>query len=216
MNSPQGDDSCQSISSNIKRGNKAIVPKHNFYVGGLCNHLAKKKDDLDSYINPQGEEPMLQGKEVEEWLMGSGLSIPEATTGCTDSSEPKHISSNLKIYLNTLRDKQLAEEIKETEKVKTVDGCGELEEWMFDSYNENKRKREEIEEREEGEEWGLQVPIFDKSNNKRSPYMHKDQIIEEDEELEDFVDPSEQFGFKNLSSYISQMDKWIEEGKMFK
>jgi hypothetical protein len=60
------------------------------------------------------------------------------------------------------------------------------------------------------------MPVFP-SSNKRSPYIHKDQIIEEEEELEsEFIDPTEQFGFKNLSSYMSQMDRWIEEGKTFK
>jgi hypothetical protein len=47
--------------------------------------------------------------------------------------------------------------------------------------------------------------------------VHKDQIVEEEEELEsEFVDTNDQFGFKNLNSYISQMDKWIEEGRTFK
>ena len=51
---------------------------------------------------------MLQGKEVEEWLMGSGMSIPDATTGCTDNSElTKQFSSNLSGFLNTLKNRQM-------------------------------------------------------------------------------------------------------------
>lgn len=58
----------------------------NFLIGSY--HLLKHKEKLQSYINDSSgkeiygdEDHILQGKEVEEWLMGSGLSIPEATTG---------------------------------------------------------------------------------------------------------------------------------------
>lgn len=57
------------------------------------------------------DEPLLQGKEVEEWLMGSGLSIPDATTGCTDNSElNKQFSANLSGFLNTLKNRQMEKE----------------------------------------------------------------------------------------------------------
>lgn len=108
-----------------------------------------------------------------------------------------------------------------------MEDCGELEEWMFDSFNKNKRKLNNDVSIENEEEWNIpdemdldgcfqNMPATQKPNSKRSPYIHRDQIIEEDEECDDFVDPNQQYGFKNLNSYISQMDKWIEEGKTFK
>jgi len=94
---------------------------------------------------------------------------------------------------------------------------------MFDSFNADKHQHIEKKHSNEDdydipEESGLDgnclqnIPQF-KNPSKRSPYIHKDQIIEEEE---DFVKPHEQFGFRNLNSYISQMDRWIEEGKTFK
>lgn len=100
-----------------------------------------------------------------------------------------------------------------------MDDCGDLEEWMFDSLHDedaNENNEDGIpNERSLDGNFSNDMPSF--PSTKRSPYIHKDQIIEEEEELEnEFVKPDQQFGFQNLSSYIDQMDKWIEEGKTFK
>jgi hypothetical protein len=97
---------------------------------------------------------------------------------------------------------------------------------MFSSLNNENDKLEKENDDDEDDfipdENGLEgnrfshIPEFS-NHTKRSPYVHKDQIVEEEEELEsEFVDTNDQFGFKNLNSYISQMDKWIEEGRTFK
>jgi hypothetical protein len=99
---------------------------------------------------------------------------------------------------------------------------------MFNSINEEKEKLKQEETKDDDDKdnqipeensfeyWFDAVPEFP-AKAKRSPYIHKDQIIEEEEEQDiDFVCPEQQFGFRNLSSYISQMDKWIEEGRTFK
>lgn len=216
-----------------KQKNKAVVANPNFLIGSY--HLLNKREKLQAYIDEGGnreiygdEDHILQGKEVEEWLMGSGLSIPDATTGCTDNSElNKQFSSNLSGLLNTLKLRQIEKEV-ENPTQKHMDDWGEFEEWMFDSLNMEKENRakdaneadhddEQIPDESslDGNCFG-NMPVFP-SSNKRSPYIHKDQIIEEEDELEsEFIDPTEQFGFKNLSSYMSQMDRWIEEGKTFK
>jgi len=93
--SPDGILAQSSIHKENEKGevkNKAIVPNPNFLIGSY--HLLNKKDKPESYISKDNEEHIFQGKEVEEWLMGSGLSIPEGTTGCTDSDN-KLFSSNL-------------------------------------------------------------------------------------------------------------------------
>ena len=57
----------------------------------------------------------------------------------------------------------------------------------------------------------------DPNPNKQSPYIHRDHVIGEEDKFENiFVDFNEEFGFKNLISYIKQMDRLIEEGKSFK
>lgn len=226
-NSPDGILAQSSIrndnEANNKGKGKAVIANPNFLIGSY--HLLNKKENLNSLINASytEEEPMLQGKEVEEWLMGSGMSIPDATTGCTDNSElTKQFSSNLSGFLNTLKNRQM-EKQNESPKKKWIDDWGELEEWMFSSLNNEK---DEFDEEKEDEQipdenglegsWFSNIPEFS-NHTKRSPYVHKDQIIEEEEELEsEFVDTNDQFGFKNLNSYISQMDKWIEEGRTFK
>lgn len=162
--------------------------------------------------------------------MGSGLSIPDATTGWTDNSDQtRHFSAGLNSFLNTLRDKKILKETQEPENPtkKPLEDWGDLEEWMFDSINEEKDKLKQTETSNFDDEdqipaensfegWFDAVPEFP-SKIKRSPYVHNDQIIEEEEEQEpEYVCSDQQFGFKHLSSYISQMDKWIEEGKTFK
>ena len=222
-----GQSSVHDESTTSQGKSKAVVPDPNFLISTYL--LFNKKKKLDSYISGDTDEPMLQGKEVEEWLMGSGLSIPEATTGWTDIEQ-----SNISGFLNTLRIRQKQKEIENNDKKDKVvmEDCSELEEWMFDSFNTNKKKAKDTTFESDGcdvpDEYGLDgnwvqdMPQFqnpnttNKNNNKRSPYFHKDQIIEEDQESEGFVATSEQFGFKNLSSYIDQMDKWIEEGRTFK
>ena len=139
MNKASPDGAAQSSiheeSTTSQGKSKAVVPDPNFLIGTYL--LFNKKKKLDSYISGESDEPMLQGKEVEEWLMGSGISISEATTGCTDIEQ-----SNLSGFLNTLRIKQKQKEIEQKEKKdkRTMEDCSELEEWMFDSFNTNKRK----------------------------------------------------------------------------
>ena len=216
--------------------NKPVVANPNFLIGSY--HLLNKKEKLQSYINDNSwkevygnDEHILQGKEVEEWLMGSGNSIPEGTTGWTDSSDiNKLFSSNLSCFLNTLKFKQSEKEQEqqfESTDQKLVEECEELDEWMFDSLNPDKEQLDNTDFQEIDSEWipdesGLDgnwlenLPVFP-NPNKRSPYIYRDQVIEEEDELEnEFVDSNEQFGFKNLNSYIKQMDRWIEEGKSFK
>jgi hypothetical protein len=111
-NSPEGILAQSSIHNDSEANNKgkgkAVIANPNFLIGSY--HLLNKKENLSSYINASygEEEPMLQGKEVEEWLMGSGMSIPDVTTGCTDNSElTKQFSCNLSGFLNTLKHKQM-------------------------------------------------------------------------------------------------------------
>jgi len=214
-----------SENTNEKGKNKAVVANPNFLIGSY--HLLNKRNNLNSYITEASceEEPMLQCKEVEEWLMGSGLSIP-GTTGCTDNSDgSKNFSANLSGFLSTFKQKKVQKEQLESPRKKSVDEWGELEEWMFDSVNEEKELIQNPKEAEEDtipDEGSMDNDFFGgvtdfEVPSKKSPYLHKDQIVEEAEELEnEFVDPSQQFGFKNLNSYISQMDQWIEEGRTFK
>lgn len=100
---------------------KAVVANANFLIGSY--HLLNKRNKLQSYMNEHQQnegyvdEPLLQGKEVEEWLMGSGLSIPDATTGCTDNSElNKQFSANLSGFLNTLKNRQIEKEQESPQK----------------------------------------------------------------------------------------------------
>ena len=94
---------------------------------------------------------------------------------------------------------------------------------MFDSLSKDKENNEfsNIDE-EIPQESSLdgnclsEIPSFPEKS-KRSPYIAKDQIIEEEEVAEgEFINSEDQFGFRNLNSYIDQMDQWIEEGKTFK
>lgn len=92
---------------------------------------------------------------------------------------------------------------------------------MFDSLTKQKEGIDPIPEDEIPQESSLdgnylsEVPSFPE-NSKRSPYIARDQIIEEEVLEEEFVPSEDQFGFENLNSYIDQMDQWIEEGKSFK
>lgn len=167
--------------------------------------------------------------------MGSGLSIPEATTGWTDNSElTKQFTAGLNSFLKTLKNKKMA---KEDEIPNLMDDCpakepledwGELEEWMFDSINQDKEEfqkgEENISDTDEAipaensldGHWMSGIPSF-QNQMKKSKYISKDKIIEEEEaEVDELVWPDQQFDFQNLSSYIDQMDQWIEEGKTFK
>lgn len=112
-NSPEGvlaDDSGQSTAKN-----KPVVANANFIIGSY--HLLNKKEKLENLAHQEidYEDSMLQGKEVEEWLMGSGLSIPEATTGCTDDSQlSKQFSAGLNSFLNTLKNRKLEKKAEES------------------------------------------------------------------------------------------------------
>lgn len=83
--SPVGLINCEKEKQQNLQKNKPVIANANFIIGSY--HLLNKKKQLESFIkeNPSQElesyDSILQGKEVEEWLMGSGLSIPEATTG---------------------------------------------------------------------------------------------------------------------------------------
>lgn len=215
--------------------NKPVVANPNFLIGSY--HLLNKKEKLQSYINDQNwketygtDEHILQGKEVEEWLMGSGNSLPEGTTGWTDNSEiNKLFSSNLSCFLNTLKFKQSEKEQEqqfESTDQKLTEEWEDLDDWMFDSLNREKQLENKEFQGVDSDgipdetgldgNWFENLPVFP-NPNKRSPYIYRDQVIEEEEEYEqEFVDSNEQFGFRNLNSYIKQMDKWIEEGKTFK
>ena len=89
--------------------NRPVVANPDFLIGSC--HLLNKKEKLQSYMNDNSwkevygsDEHILQGKEVEEWLMGSGNSISEGATGWTDNSDiNKLFSSNLSWFLNTLK-----------------------------------------------------------------------------------------------------------------
>lgn len=227
----------ENTKKNSSNKSKPVVANPNFLIGSY--HLLHKKEKLQSYINDNSwkeiygtDEHILQGKEVEEWLMGSGNSIPEGTTGWTDNSEiNKLFSSNLSSFLNTLKFKQTEKEQEqqfESSDHKLTQEWEDLEDWMFDSLNQEKKDQLANKEFQGADsdgipdesgfdgDWFENLPVFP-NTSKRSPYVYKDQVIDEEEEYEqEFVDTNEQFGFRNLNSYIKQMDKWIEEGKTFK
>mmetsp|Transcript_850 Transcript_850/g.800 ORF Transcript_850/g.800 Transcript_850/m.800 type:complete len:86 (-) Transcript_850:25-282(-) len=85
---------------------------------------------------------------------------------------------------------------------------------MFDSINAERDKRKledaQIDSDIIPDESGLDGNYFC-----NLPVFKHPDAVKEIPEVE-YVKPSDQFGFKNLSSYIAQMDKWIEEGKTFK
>lgn len=121
MNNNSPDGALNDKDAKIKqkqRQNKPVIASANFIIGSY--HLLNKREKLESVINEQyhgeGEhnEKILQGKEVEEWLMGSGLSIPDATTGCTDNSEQtKQFSESLNGFLKTFKNKHTEKEKEE-------------------------------------------------------------------------------------------------------
>ncbi|CAI2387758.1 unnamed protein product [Moneuplotes crassus] len=224
-NSPEGVLNDEANQKSTK--NKPVIANANFIIGSY--HLLSKKDKLETLAKMQSGEDLeyddfiLQGKEVEEWLMGSG--IPETTTGCTDDSQlSKQFSAGLSSFLNTLKNRKIQKQkkIEESPSKEPLDDCGALEEWMFDSLSKDKENDDfnNIDE-DIPQESSLdgnclnEIPSFPEKS-KRSPYIAKDQIIEEDINEGEYVDSENQFGFQNLNSYIDQMDRWIEEGKTFK
>lgn len=60
------------ITDEGKKHTKAVIANANFVIGGPAVFLGNEA---------------IKGKEVDEWLMGSGDAVTQAFTGCVDETQ---------------------------------------------------------------------------------------------------------------------------------
>ena len=167
-----------------------MVANPNFIIGGMATGACKEMLYSPRLSHPVhdncgivDEEMIAKGREVEEWLMGSGGSFTAATTGGSESMQGRS-KEDLCGSGSGAAASKAEEEEGEEEQQKT------LEEWMYKTVVRSRQSKcaaalEEEEEKEEEEE-GFEG------------------------EIEEFLQ-QEELGFQNLNQYMDLMDSLLDE-----
>lgn len=174
-----------------ERKKQAVIANANFFIGAPESALTGESTNCRDKVKDT-EEDLVKGKEVEEWLMGSGDAVTQEDTGKTshpDMELTKQLSGSITGMLNSHfreedRDDSYAQKQEESKE----------DDWMF----------QQIEKKGETEISEDDMDPFAAIDAKADSVPDDLSIPESDEEFEN---PS------CLNDYIDQMDQWIDEGR---
>lgn len=174
-----------------ERKKQAVIANANFFIGAPESALTGESTNCRDKRIESEDDDLVKGKEVEEWLMGSGDAVTQEDTGKAshpDMELTKQLSGSITGMLNSHfrqeDDKDFAEKPEETKE----------DDWMF----------QQIEKKDDKEISDDEMDPFAAIDSKADSVPDDGSLLDSDEEFEN---PS------CLNDYIDQMDQWIDEGR---